>query len=134
LRNKIKYTNKKNNLKTNCYLKKLGLIRRRIIHDAPKRAKTAITLPTICFQDFTFPSIHLIAPLVILTPATTTITKEKISIAVTSILLKPPISLGKALREVVLVVVQAEGPSFIWIQSPINGTIVFNSIHSQGVF
>jgi len=107
----------------------LGLIRRNMIHEAHNNASHTITLKIISFHFLAFPgSIH---HAIISTHHITTITKENISIAVTNILLRDHISIGKALRAFTLVVLPADSSLLISIQSQMKGTTVFNFIQQH---
>ena len=104
------------------YPKKLGLIKRNMIHDTHNKIKAATTFHIRSLHCAKFHS--LIHQLIIITHHTTTIKKEEINTAVITILLSDHISLGNALIGLIL---ESELIQ-ISIQSHINGTTVFNWI------
>lgn len=104
------------------YPKKLGLIKRNMIHDTHNKIKAATTFH---IRDFHSPKfLSLIHPLIIIIHHITTKRNEKINIAVMVILLSDHISLGNALIGLIL---ESELIQ-ISIQSHINGTTVFSWI------
>lgn len=97
-----------------------------MIHEAHNKASHTITFQIISLHFLALAgSIH---HAVISTHHITTITKENISIAVTSILLSDHISIGKALRAFTLVVLFEDSPPSISIQSHMKGTTVLSCI------
>jgi len=109
-----------------CYLKKLGLIRCNIIHEAHNKANPIITFQIISFHFLKLDSF--IHQEVINIHHITIITNENISITVIIILLRDHISLGKAFSAFTLVVLFEDAPPSISIQSHMKGTTVFNLI------
>ena len=110
------------------YLKKFGLISLKIIPDDPNKA---IPITTFLISPFPLSASFESPPeAAINTPPARIATKLIKRIIVTSILVNPPISFGKALVSVTSVsLVDVVFPKVI--HCPINGTLVLRSTPSQ---
>lgn len=106
------------------YPKKLGLIRRKITHEAPSRAIPIMTLIIIFFHQLTLPVAIIIPPIIIKT-------NDTINITVTNILVRLHIKIGKAFSQVTLA---SSVPTLVPVFSihfPIKGILVLSSVPQQ---
>jgi len=110
------------------YLKKVGLIRRNITHEAPNNAMAITTWVISFFHCSLFPDD-------IITPATTIAQKHTINITESNILLIAPSNTGNALTGVTTVLLPSAPlivvPLPYSIHLPTNGTLVYKDIPQQ---
>jgi len=107
------------------YPKKLGLIKRKITPDAPRRAIPITTFMIISIH-------HFLLPVEIMIPQTIIKTKDKIKITVTNILVRLHINTGKAVSPVTAF--SSPGQTLFGlssIQLPIKGTDVLSDIQQH---